>query len=248
MGEKYKKKIGLALGSGSARGWAHIGVLKALQENSIEIHGISGTSIGALVGAIHASGDIGAFEQFVQKLNWLKMLQYLDVTVPIHGLLSGNRIARLFSDHFGQTTIESLKIPFACIATDIEDGTEVIVDRGSIATAVRASVSIPGIFSPVRDQNRFLVDGAVSNPLPVDVCRKMGMDIVIAVNLNHQVATKNSLSAGQSIVSPSESETRILKKLARPYRQQRQHRESRHPKPSILRDSRRLNDRIYPPG
>jgi len=186
INNKKMKKIGIALGSGSSRGWAHIGVLKALKEEDIQIDYIAGTSIGALIGAVYATGNIDSFEDFTRKITWKTVLSYLDVIIPKNGLISGKKIYKLLSEYFGTKTIESLKISYCCTAVDINTGKEIRFKSGSIVNAVRASISIPGIFNPFSYKGKYLVDGGILNPLPVNIVRQMGADIVIAVNLNHQ--------------------------------------------------------------
>lgn len=187
-----KKKIGIALGSGSARGWAHIGVLKALDEAGIKIDYISGTSIGALVGAIYAVNGIKKLESFAKKITWKTIVSYIDPVLPRTGLISGKKISKLLASYFGERTIESLEIPFCAISVDILSGSEVKIETGRIVDAVRASISIPGIFNPLVNDGRYLIDGGVVNPLPVDSVIEMGADIIIGVNLNRYVTGRNN--------------------------------------------------------
>ncbi len=176
--------IGLALGSGGARGWAHIGVLRALQEAGIRIDCISGASIGALVGAIHCAGELDELEDFISDLSWKDMLTYFDLVFPTCGLLDGNKIYDLLSDRIQGMKIEESEIAFCCIATDLLKGEEVQLRSGAMVDAVRASISVPGIFTPFCRGDLFLGDGGLVNPVPVDVARAMGAEVVIAVNLN----------------------------------------------------------------
>ncbi|WP_242517613.1 patatin family protein [Leptolyngbya iicbica] len=179
------KTLGLALGSGGARGWAHIGVIRALEEAGIQIHAIAGSSIGAFVGAIYAADELDELEAFVQNLNWRAIVSYFDVVFPSTGLLDGNRIYDLLSEHLYDRHIEDTTIPFCCVATDLETGGPVCLEQGHLADAVRASISIPGIFTPFLHSGRHLGDGGIVNPVPVDVARRLGVDVVLAVNLNH---------------------------------------------------------------
>ncbi|WP_239112183.1 patatin-like phospholipase family protein [Halomicronema sp. CCY15110] len=179
------KTLGLALGSGGARGWAHIGVIRALEEAGIQIHAIAGSSIGAFVGAIYAADELDELEAFVQSLNWRAIVSYFDVVFPSTGLLDGNRIYDLLSEHLCDRQIEDTKIPFCCVATDLEAGSPVCLEQGRLADAVRASISMPGIFTPFQHSGRHLGDGGIVNPVPVDVARRLGVDVVLAVNLNH---------------------------------------------------------------
>ena len=186
-------KIGLALGSGSARGWAHIGVIKALTEAGIHVDYVAGTSVGAVVGAVYASGRIDSFKDVVLQLDWKKIASFLDVVFPKSGLIDGNRIAEFIRSHVGEKNIEDLSLPFCAVSTDLATGNEVVFQDGDIIEAVRASISVPGVFTPVRKSGAILVDGGLVNPVPVSVVRKMGADLVIAVDLNHDIIDKKGL-------------------------------------------------------
>ncbi|MEN8154443.1 MAG: patatin-like phospholipase family protein [Acidobacteriota bacterium] len=193
MDDKFgENKVGLALGGGSARGWAHIGVLKALDEAGIKINYISGTSIGALVGAVYAVDGIKKLESFAKKITWKTIVSYVDPVLPRTGMISGKRINKLLEEYFGDKEIEDLEIPFTAISVDIQTGNEIKISSGRIVDAVRASISIPGIFTPFVLNKRFLVDGGIVNPLPVDSVMEMGADIIIAVNLNRYVTGRNN--------------------------------------------------------
>ena len=186
MEVKLKKhKIGIALGSGSARGLAHIGVLDVLQKEGIPIDMVAGTSAGAMIGALFAHGiDIDELKSLAFGLRGRKLVPLIDPSIPKSGFIKGGRIKRLLSSYFG-TDIEfdEMKLPFACVATDIETGEEVVINHGSVLDAIRASISIPGIFSVTRWKGRYLVDGALVNPIPIDVLTQMGADFIIAVNV-----------------------------------------------------------------
>ncbi|MBW2113821.1 MAG: patatin-like phospholipase family protein, partial [Deltaproteobacteria bacterium] len=182
---KRPKKIGLALGSGSARGWAHIGVIEALNEAGIQIDYVAGTSVGAVVGAVYASGKIHSFENSILQFDWKKVVSFLDVVFPKSGLIDGNKIADFVRTHVEEKNIENLSLPFRAISTDLVTGNEVVFQEGDIIEAVRASISIPGIFTPLRKDEMTLVDGGLVNPVPVSVVMEMGADYVIAVDLNH---------------------------------------------------------------
>ncbi len=186
-------KIGLALGSGSARGWAHIGVIKALTEAGIHVDYVAGTSVGAVVGAVYASGRIDSFKDVVLQLDWKKIAFFLDVVFPKSGLIDGNRIAEFIRSHVGEKNIEDLSLPFCAVSTDLATGNEVVFQDGDIIEAVRASISVPGVFTPVRKSGAILVDGGLVNPVPVSVVREMGADLVIAVDLNHDIIDKKGL-------------------------------------------------------
>lgn len=182
---KQGLKIALALGSGSAKGMAHIGVIQALHQFQIPIHSVAGTSIGAVIGACYATG-ISAKEAdaIITSLKNINFLTFLDPTVPHSGLFRGNRFIK-FLERLALKDINfsDLKIPLAVVATDIKTGAKVILNHGNVAKAVRASFSLPGIFAPVKYQEYFLVDGGLVDPVPVDITRSMGADLVIAVSL-----------------------------------------------------------------
>jgi len=184
------KKIGLALGSGSSRGWAHIGVIKALTEAGIRIDYVAGTSIGAVVGAVYASGRITTLEDVALRLDWKKVVNLLDIVFPKSGIIDGNKITEFIREQVKAKIIEELPLPFAAVSTDLATGREVIIREGDIIEAIRASVSVPGVFTPIRRAGMFLLDGALVNPVPVSVVREMGADFVIAVDLNHDIISK----------------------------------------------------------
>jgi predicted acylesterase/phospholipase RssA len=184
MSVQSNKKIGYALGGGAARGLSHIGVLKVLEKNNIFPDIIAGTSIGALIGALYASGTkIDDIEQFALRLDLKRLVLLADVTIPTSGLIGGKRIISLLKSILGDLTFDQLKCDFACVATDINTGEQVVLKEGSLLDAVRASISIPGIFSPIRIKGHYLVDGGLVNEVPVSVCREMGAGYVIGVNV-----------------------------------------------------------------
>ncbi|MBI5889917.1 MAG: patatin-like phospholipase family protein [Nitrosomonadales bacterium] len=188
-----RPKIGLALGSGSARGLAHLGVIRAIEEAGIEVSFIAGSSMGALIGAIHAAGKLDELEAAFRDFDWRKTASFFDVVLPKSGLLDGSKVSELVRAHIRADTIEMLPKPFAAVATDIVSGEEVVIRSGDVIEAVRASISVPGIFTPVRSNGRILVDGGITNPVPVSVVRAMGADIVIAVDLNHRIIAGKNL-------------------------------------------------------
>ncbi|MBA1148345.1 patatin-like phospholipase family protein [Ectothiorhodospiraceae bacterium WFHF3C12] len=177
-------RIGLALGSGSARGWAHIGVIKALLENGIRPDVVAGTSVGAIIGAVHASGNLEGFERWVRKLGRRQIMSYLDVALVSGGFFEGKRLADLFLENFGDVAFSDLELPFAAVATELYSGRERWLTEGSVVEALRASVSLPGLFTPAEIDGRMLVDGGLVNPVPVSLCYALGADVVFAVNLN----------------------------------------------------------------
>lgn len=187
-----RPRIGLALGAGSARGWAHVGVIKALAEMDIHPDIITGTSVGAIVGAVHAIGALEGFEDWLLKLGRRDVLGYMDLRFSGGGFFEGRRLVATFRKHFGDIRFEDLRLPFGAIATELETGLEVWLREGSVAEAVRASISLPGIFTPVEQQGRWLVDGGLVNPVPVSLCRAMGADRVIAVSLNGDILGRHN--------------------------------------------------------
>jgi NTE family protein len=177
-------KIGYALGGGAARGLSHIGVLKVFEENNIHPDVIVGTSIGAIIGALYAGGHSAKeIEQIALGLGWKKMVSLADISIPAGGLVQGKRIVALLESILGHLSFSQLKIPYACATTDVVTGEEVIMQEGSLIDAIRASISLPGIFKPVHHQGRFLVDGGLVNEVPVIVCRQLGANYVIGVNV-----------------------------------------------------------------
>jgi len=183
--KKKGLKFGLALGSGSARGLAHVGVIQVLEAYNIPIDIIAGTSIGSVVGSLYSAGaSIDQLEEAALSIKKSTTLFLIDPALTHSGLISGKKIEEMLNDlALEDKTFDDLKIPFAAVATDIESGAEVILTQGKVIDAVRASISIPGIFTPVKYQNYYLVDGGVVDPVPVDVVQKMGADIIIAVSL-----------------------------------------------------------------
>jgi NTE family protein len=182
-GKHGGSSIGLVLGSGAARGFAHIGVMRALQAHGIVPDIIVGTSMGALVGGCYANSQLDALEDWARSLTRRRIMGYLDVRIGGSGLIGGGRLAHQLEETLGDTAIESLPIRFAAIATEIGTGHEVWLTRGSLAMALRASYALPGIFPPVHLGGRWLVDGALVNPVPVSAARALGARIVIAVNM-----------------------------------------------------------------
>lgn len=175
--------IGLALGSGSARGWAHIGVIHALEEAGIRPDIVCGTSIGALVAGAYADGDLDRLEKWVLDLGWNDVVGFLDLSLN-GGLIRGERLIGFLREKFFALEIGSLPLPFGAVATDLASGREVWLREGMLSDAVHASLALPGLFAPVRRDGRWLVDGGLVNPVPVSLARAMGAEIVIAVDLN----------------------------------------------------------------
>ncbi len=190
---KKKPKIGLALGSGAARGLAHIGVLKALTEEGVPIDMLAGSSMGALVGACYARrAEIAEFENIILRTDWKRLLQLADPNLALmfKGFIHGQKVKELLRTIIGDVEFKDLKVPLAVVATDANTGEEVIIKEGSVVEAVRASISIPAIFTPVKLKNRFLTDGGVVNPVPVSVVKDMGAAFVVACNVIHKPQEK----------------------------------------------------------
>lgn len=196
-------KVGLALGSGVARGLAHIGVLKALKEASIPVDMIAGTSMGAMVGACFAKdGEIDAIEVLALKMHWRQLTRLLDPKLNFFkkGLVHGKKIEEQLFSLIGDIEFQDLKIPLAVVATDINTGEEVVIREGSVIEAVRASISLPGIFMPVRCGGRCLVDGSLTNPVPVDILSDMGAKFIIAVNVLSEPQKRKAASVDPNSV------------------------------------------------
>ncbi|KPJ92167.1 MAG: patatin [Gammaproteobacteria bacterium SG8_11] len=191
MTKKKRPVIGLALGSGAARGWAHIGVLKELRARGIEPAVITGTSIGAFVGAAYVAGYLEQLQQWVCDLTRRDIIRYMDVQLFAGGFITGNSQKKMIREKLGDVKIESLKIPYAAVATNLKTGREVWFQQGSLLDAVHASVALPGLFSPVHVEGHWLVDGGLVNPVPVSVCRALGAEVVIAVNLNSDIVGRH---------------------------------------------------------
>ncbi|OGO07918.1 MAG: hypothetical protein A2Y92_05445, partial [Chloroflexi bacterium RBG_13_57_8] len=179
-----------------ARGLAHVGVLQVLREEGIPIDIVAGTSAGAVMGAVYASGqDISVMVAHTLDAGWKKMAPLIDPSFPKTGFIKGRKVTRLLADFLGgDIDFADLRIPFACVATDINTGEEIVIDTGRVLEALRASISIPGIFTVVKREGRHLVDGGLTTPVPVNVVRRMGADFVIAVNVNPEVSARMSRS------------------------------------------------------
>lgn len=188
-----RSKIALALGGGAARGWAHIGVLRALDEAGIEVGMIAGTSIGALVGGCYLAGKLDELEAFARSLTMRRIAGLLDFTIGGSGLFGGMRLTKRMQEHLEGLSIEDLDRPFISVATEVNTGHEVWITSGSLITALRASYALPGIFEPVRCNNRTLIDGALVNPVPVSVCRAYEQPLVVAVNLHYDVYGRSAV-------------------------------------------------------
>ena len=200
-----RPKIGLALGSGAARGWAHIGVIEALLEMGIVPDIVCGTSMGALVGAAYVTERLTQLRVRVESFGWREIASLLDVRVSTGGLIGGVRIEAFLRDLGISMPIESCSKRFAAVATDLATGREVWLETGPIDKAVRASIGIPGVFSPIRMNDAWLLDGGLVNPVPVSLCRAFGADIIVAVDLNGELLGRRFIEngPGKSITSAS---------------------------------------------
>lgn len=188
---KRPTKLGVALGSGSARGWAHIGVLQELRDNGIDVDVVAGCSMGAMVGASYLADKLDDLANWATDLTWRDVFGLLDVHLS-GGVFEGRKLFEFIQSHMGDMTFADLDKPFAAVATDIETGREVWLRNGPLASAIRASASLPGLLTPYKTpQGRYLLDGGLVNPVPVSLCKAMGADIVIAVNLNAEIVGKH---------------------------------------------------------
>ena len=185
--------IGIALGGGAARGWAHIGVLKALVDAGLEPDIVAGTSIGAVAGACYVTGRLAALEDFAGSLTRRRVFGFLDFNFAGSGLITGQRLSARLDNHLKDFIIEKLDRKFVAVATELGTGHEVWLNKGSLVNALKASFALPGIFRPVKINGRWLIDGALVNPIPVSVCRALGARIVIAVTLNNGVVSKSAV-------------------------------------------------------
>ena len=214
--------IGLALGSGSARGWAHFGVIAELKEMGIEPDLIAGCSIGSLVGGAWAANYLDEFQKWVLALTQWDVIKLLDIRLSGGGMIGGERLMDFFSSHLGQYHIETLEKPFAAVSTDLETGREVWLQEGALLDAIRASIAMPVLFTPVLRNGRWLSDGGLVNPVPISLAKALGADIVISVNLNGDLlkepptpsAKPPVLSSRLGDMNLSEQLARALKKTA----------------------------------
>lgn len=195
--QNWRPRIGLALGSGVARGWAHIGVLRALARCGIKPDIISGTSIGAVVGASYITDELDTLEEWARSITKLRMLSYMDFKVSSGGLIGGRHLVDVMKQHLGDAAFEDFETPFVAVATDLVTGHEVWLREGHLVDAVRASFSLPGVFQPTLVDDRWVVDGALVNPVPVSVCQALGAQMIIAVNLNADIIGKSRQPGGK---------------------------------------------------
>ncbi|MFC2033977.1 patatin-like phospholipase family protein [Chloroflexota bacterium] len=205
--DSKRKKVGLALGGGAARGLAHIGVLGILEREGIPVDMIAGTSIGAVIGAMYAQvKDVNRIKDLALDLSKKKLSFWLDPTLPKSGLLRGRMLENTVKSVIGGINFNDLRIPFACVATDIYSGEEVVIKERSVWDGIRASSSIPGLFTVVKWEGRYLVDGGLVNPVPVSIVRDMGADFIIAVNVNPDIRASDHTYwvGGENLDEPKE--------------------------------------------
>jgi NTE family protein len=179
-----KKNVALVLSSGGARGCAHIGVIKVLEQNDFRITSVAGTSMGALVGGIFATGQLPQFEEWISSLDIMEILSLTDFSISKKGFIKGEKVIKKIKEIVPERNIEDLKIPFCAVATDIIDGTETVFSKGNLFEAVRASISIPTVFQPYLINDRYFVDGGILNPVPVNQIIRTGNDLLVVVDVN----------------------------------------------------------------
>ena len=231
-----KKRVSLVLGSGGARGLAHIGAIHWLEENDYQIKSIVGCSMGACVGGIYAIGKLDQYEEWVRAIRKRDILALLDISFSRSGLVKGDKLISTLRDLLGEHLIESLPIQFTAVATDIERVKEVWIDRGPIFDAIRASVSIPLLFTPVKNGSRQLIDGAVLNPIPVAPTLGDDTDITIAVNVSGEI--RGGLKNVRKTKRPENDQTTLQKKITG-------YLDSLKPIPSSRSDEATITDVVY---
>lgn len=211
-------KIGLALGSGASRGWSHIGVIKALRAQGIEPDIVCGTSIGSLVGASYVSGQLDNLEQWTRSLSKLETARFFEINRSLNGFVNTDRLHTFLNKFVAadNALIEQFDKQFASVATDLGTGREVWLSEGSVLEAVWASISLPGLFPAIKHDNKWLVDGGLVNPVPISVCRALGADVVIAVNLNGDIVGKH-IHKQNKMTKPSEKVVDKLTNLVAEY-------------------------------
>lgn len=219
--KQRRPRVGIALGSGSARGWAHVGVLRALERAGIAPDVVCGTSMGALVGAAYAAGDLERLDAWVRSLTWSGVMGLMDLRMS-GGLIQGAKLVEFFRSRFDDQGIEHLAKPFGCVATELTSGREVWLREGSVVDAVRASVALPGLLTPVVHNERLLVDGGLVNPVPVSLCRALGAEIVIAVDLNWDLIGRRNQVPAEVKTAGGPADTGMLEALFAKFRQPRQ--------------------------
>lgn len=192
MKEMKRPKIGLVLGSGGSKGLAHIGVIKVLEKNNIPIDFIAGSSIGAMIGGFYATKkDINQIEEIALSADWKLVFSLLDPSFN-RGVLRGDKVSNFIESHIGGIHFKNLIIPLSVVSTNLRNGEAVVINKGDVASAIRASISMPLVFKPIERDDELLADGGLSMPVPVEVVKKMGAELIIAVNLDADYFTNGS--------------------------------------------------------
>ena len=215
---RSRLKIGLALGGGAARGWSHIGVMRVLSDAGIMPDVIAGCSIGAVVGGCFAAGKLDELEAFANSLTKRRVMGLLDFHISGSGLIAGSRLQRLLEHDLADLRVESLPLRFCTIATELVTGHEVWLTRGPLVKAMRASYALPGLFDPVHMRGRWLMDGALVNPIPITAARALGADVVICVNLNGEVRARGTVIQSYETDAPATDEAEFEAVLDEPRR------------------------------
>ena len=211
-GRKTNYRIGLALGSGSSRGWSHIGIIKALSKVGIDPDIICGCSIGALVGASYTAGNLDSLEQWITSLSKIDVAKFFELNFSLNGFVNTERLQIFLQKYVCNegVNIENLSKKFAAVSTDLETGREIWFTEGPVIESVWASISLPGLFPPIKNKDRWLVDGGLVNPVPVSVCRALGADMVIAVNLNGDIVGKHFVQKAKKTNASRRPANRII--------------------------------------
>lgn len=219
LSRKTSLSIGLALGSGSSRGWSHIGIIRALSEIGIEPDVVCGCSIGSIVGASYLAGNMDALEDWVCSLTQTDMVKFFKFNPLLSGFVDATRLQTFFTKYLCEeyTQFKDLSKTFATVSTDLETGREIWFTKGPVLSSVWASISLPGLFPPIQNQGRWLVDGGLVNPVPVSVCRALGADIVLAVNLNGDIVGKHFIKQKPKEYSDDGDVFSTFKKSVRNY-------------------------------
>lgn len=209
-------KVGLALGGGAARGWSHIGVINRLAHYGIEPDIVCGTSIGSLVGAAYVSDNLGKLQDWVESLSKLHTARFFEINRGFNGFVNTDRLHQFLADFVANddALIEQFEKRYASVATELDSGREIWMIRGSVLEAVWASIALPGLFPAIKHQDRWLVDGGLVNPVPVSVCRALGADIVIAVNLNGDLLNKYRREPDPEPSPPADPDAGVVEKLS----------------------------------
>jgi len=195
-----RRKLGIVLGAGVGRGWAHIGVLQGLTELGVKPDIVCGSSIGALVGASYATAHLETLSSLAISLTWRRVLSFMDVSFAGGGLIEGRWIVKFFEDNVEDTAIERARPTYGAVATELHTGRETWLTSGSIIDAVRASIAVPGLFTPIQIKGKWLVDGGLVNPLPVSLCRALGADVILGVSVSGDLVSRpQSLSSEEFV-------------------------------------------------